>query len=437
VLATIEKGRGPDIVLFNEIELDQSPASTVTDYDQWLASVAGRTIPQLLATTPLPAEISGLPSEAWLLKACADAGLTGYHVITTNEKPGNHEDGRPVAIRNVVFSRFPVTATRSIPAPGARAILEVTLNIDGHPFTVFGNHWKSGASDPETETIRRENARALRTRLDELLAADPKADFLVTGDLNSHYNQKQRYRAMGTTAINDVLGSQGNELAIRGKQRDLYNLWFELPSSQRGSDIFRDEWGTLMHLIASRGLFDMSGIQYVDNSFAVLKIPGLNADVFGRPNRWSRGATPAGFSDHFPLYARFITLPEAKEGWMPLNRPNDSDAVPGDAISAARSTVDLFAHALKPKELPSGADIRDGTYNGRVFYIEGTATVNERGFVKVSVLDQDYDVFTHNKDLRPLIRDRAKESGPLRFYGELGIYKGNWQFVLQGKEWLK
>lgn len=87
---------------------------------------------------------------------------------------------------------------------------------------------------------RRANATTLRTRLDELLATDPNADFIVAGDLNSHYNQKQRYRAMGTTAINDVLGSQGNELNLRGKDRDLYNLWFELPSDQRGSDIYKE-----------------------------------------------------------------------------------------------------------------------------------------------------------------------------------------------------
>ena len=44
-------------------------------------------------------------------------------------------------------------------------------------------------------------------------------DLVVAGDLNSHYNQKQRYREMRTTGINDILGSQGNELAVRGTDR--------------------------------------------------------------------------------------------------------------------------------------------------------------------------------------------------------------------------
>ena len=70
---------------------------------------------------------------------------------------------------------------------------------------------------------------------------------------------------MKTTGLNDVLRSQGNELAVRGPQRDLYNLWFELPAPERGSDTYRGEWGTLMHLIISRGLYDFRGVQYVDN----------------------------------------------------------------------------------------------------------------------------------------------------------------------------
>ncbi len=438
VLARVDKGAGPAVIAFNEIELDQTPASTVVDYPAWLASVAGRTLPELLAQNPLPAELAGLPAEAWLLKACADAGLTGYHLATTSERPSNHEDGRAVAVRNLVFSRFPIRDVRTHPTPNARAILEVTVDAEGSPLTLFVNHWKSGAGDAELEALRRENAKTLRARLDALFAADPNADVIVAGDLNSHYNQKQRYRAMGTTGINDVLGSQGNELALRGKDRDLYNLWFELPSDQRGSDIYKEEWGTLMHLIVSRGLYDQHGVQYVDNSFAVMKFPGLNANALGLPNRWSRGKVPAGFSDHFPVYARFrVVGPGPKDKWMPLARASETAEGPGTPIRVEVSTVDLFATALKPADLPPGADLRDGTYTGRIFFIEAPATVNERGHVSVKVGGLDYDVFSHDKDLRNVYRDRARATSKLRFYGELGQYRGNWQFVLLGKEWLK
>ncbi len=438
VLVRVDGGAGPDVVVFNEIELDQTPDSTVRDYDRWLAGLAGKPLAQVLATRPLPAELAGVPAEAWLLKACVDAGLKGYRVAVTDERPSLHADGHGQAIRNVVFSRFPVRAVKTFPILNARGILEVTLDVDGVPFTVLANHWKSGASDVVTEDTRRQNARVLRARIDALLADDPRADVLVAGDLNSQYNQRQRYRAMGPTAINDILGSQGNELALRGKDRDLYNLWFELPSDQRGSDIFREEWGTLMHLIVSRGLYDQRGIQYVDGSFSVLKLPGLNADVFGRPVRWSRGREPSGFSDHFPLYARFRVVPaaEASDKWMPLVRPSRTEEGPAEPVSVQVATVDLFAAAIDPQSLAPEKDLRDGTYTGRIFRLEAPARVDERGYVTVEVRGATYDVFTHDKDLRPRIKAQA-DQGKLRCYGELGQYRGRWQFVLQGKEWLR
>lgn len=438
VLAKVNKGAGPEIVLFNEIELDQTPDSTVTDYPAWLARHANTTLEQMLSRQPLPAEFIGLPAEAWLLKACADAGLGEYHLATTNERPGTHADGRAVAVRNLIFSRFPILEIRSHPTPNARAILEVQLDVDGHRLVLFNNHWKSGAGSTEEELIRLENARTLRARLDELLATDPSADILIGGDLNSHYNQKQRYRSMRTTGINDVLGSQGNEIALRGKNRDLYNLWFELPSNQRGSDTYQGEWGTLMHMIVSRGLYDQNGIQYADNSFAVMKFAGLNANALGLPNRWSRGRTPAGFSDHFPLYARLRTVDtNAKDKWMSLTKPSETEADSGAVVKIDTSPVNIFATAIKPADLPAGTDIRDGTYTGRIFDLETTATVNERGHVKVRLGDSEYDVYSHNAELRDRLRESARAGRTLRFYGELGQFRGAWQFVVHGKEWIR
>ncbi len=431
VMARLDKGAGPAIIAFNEIEVDQTPESTVTDYAAWLKSVSHLTLAEMTGQNPLSPEFAGLPAEAWLLKAFEEAGLTGYHVATTDDRP-------PTAVRNLVFSRFPITDVRSHALVGARAILEVTVNVVDSPLTLFASHWKSGASNPETEEIRRGNARVHRARLDELLSTDPNADILVTGDLNSHYNQKQRYRELRVTAINDILGSQGNELALRGSDRDLYNLWFELPSDQRGSDTFRGEWGTLMHLILTRGLYDQNGIQYMDNSFAVLKITGLNANSLGLPNRWSRGRVPGGFSDHFPLYARFRHLgPGPRDKWIALTNPSTTPDGTGTTLSTDVSPVDLFKTALQFSDLPKDADIRDGTYNGRIFYIDEKCYLNDRDHVKVMLGGLEYDVFSHRAELRDRMRNRVREGKHLRFYGELGQYRGNWQFVIQGKEWLK
>lgn len=431
VLATVEKGAGPDIILFDEIEADQTPASTVTDVPKWLEAHEKQTCADLLTQSPLPSELAGVPSEVWLQKALSDAGLRGYTVVSGDDHSGS------IAVKCVIFSRFTVKKVRLLPLQKARPIVEALLDVDGHPLYVFNNHWKSGAGDPKTEVDRRANARTLRTRLDELLKEDPAADIIVGGDLNSQYNQKVRYRDMGETGINDILGSQGNELALRGKDRDLYNLWFELPSDARGSDVFKGEWGTLLHIIISRGLYDMRGVQYEDNSFAVMKIPGLNADSLGLPNRWKAVPAPgSGFSDHFPLYARFRTVEDNRaDQWMPISKPGTDDGSGTRKIDYA--PVDLFKNALKPAELPAGANLRDGTYNGKIFFISAKATVDDKGRVKVKVDDLEYDVFSHQKEIRDALRDKARDGKTLRFYGELGTYKGSWQFVVQGKEWVK
>ena len=69
VLARVDKGGGPDVIALNEIELDQTPGSTLAggDYGAWLASVADTSAAALLAKDPLPPELAGLPAEAWLL----------------------------------------------------------------------------------------------------------------------------------------------------------------------------------------------------------------------------------------------------------------------------------------------------------------------------------------------------------------------------------
>lgn len=432
VLVRVDQGAGPDVILFSEIEADQTPASTVADVPAWLARHEGKPIAALLAESPLPPDLAGVSAEVWLQKGLSDAGLRGYTVVNGDTHPS-----APPAVKCVIFSRFPVKHARLHAIPGARPIMEVELSVEGYPLYVFNNHWKSGASEAAAEAGRRAVALVLRARLDEILAADANADILIGGDLNSHYNQKTRYRELGKTGINDVLGSQGNELALRGKERDLYNLWFELPSDARGSDVYKGEWGTLMNLIVSRGLYDQRGVQYEDNSFSVMKIPGLNADVLGLPQRW-KPAPPqgSGFSDHFPLYARFRTVTDNRpDRWMPLTKPNTDEA--SGTLKVDYAPVELFKTAIVPAALPIGSDLRDGSHTGKIFHITAPGFLNEKGYVTVSVHGQDYEVYSHKKTIRDELRAQVRKGKALDFYGELGTFKGTWQFVVQGKEWVK
>ncbi len=435
VLAKFEGGRGPDLLLLCELEVDLTPGNGAPDYDALFARYAGMKIEDMLGAK-FDAAIGDLPSEFLLAKTLADYGMSGYRlVVAENITAGG--TARRLEQKCAVFTRFPVKTARSHPTEDARAILEVLVEVDGAPLYVFANHWKSGASGLETEPTRRANAKTLRTRIDEILRADRNADIVVGGDLNSQYNQKQRYPAMKTTAINDVLGSQGNELAVRGTQRDLYNLWFELPTAERGSDTYRGEWGTLMHLILSRGLYDFRGVQYVDNSFSVAKFSGLNADAHGLPVRWSfDGPRGSGFSDHFPVAAKLITVPDGRtDRYLPTGRASVERAEDAAPVKIERPSVDPTQVAVDIAGLPAGTSIRGDDYKGKIFRVEGRVAPGAR--LAVEFRGEVYDVWSPDEALRTKLRADHAEGATLRFYGELGQFRGRWQFVVQEASWVK
>lgn len=444
VVAQFEGGRGPDVIMFEEIEVDLTPSKTPPDYEAMLRRYSGTKLEEMLGAK-FDDDIADLPAEALLDKAFVDRGLTGYHVVAAENvrAPGSTH---PLAQKCVIFTRFPVKAVRSHATTDARAILEVQVEVDGAPLYLFANHWKSGASSPETEPTRAANARTLRTRLDEILKDDPHADIVIGGDFNSQYNQKQRYPKMALTGMNDVLGSQGNELAVRGPDRDLYNLWYELPVAQRGSDTYRGEWGTLMQILVSRGLYDYRGVQYVDNSFGVAKIPGLNMDAKGLPLRWSFGGPAgSGFSDHFPVYAKFVTVADNRtDKWVALR--NASEERPAGAVGAAEggaaaptkidySQVDFAKVALTADKIPAGKSLRSDEFKGKIVRVEGKARKGKR--LTVQFLGDIYDVWSFDEKLREKLRAEFKAGEPMKFYGELGQYKERWQFIVHDESWVK
>lgn len=313
-LKTFNEGSGPQIILFQELEADFTPDSTVADYEAFLNAHADQTLGEMLGVE-WRGVYAGYPSEAWLLKALSDAGLGNYEVVVS---PSYGMDSG-IAHTNAVFSKFPITHSALHRLDQARDIIEAEIDVQGHPLTVYVNHWKSGASNPDREPIRVGNARVLRGLIDAKLAENPQADIIVAGDLNSHYNHSDLFPDI-ETGINDVLGSSGVE---DFSENDLYNLWFELPPEERYAEVWRGRRGTLMHMLVTPGLYDDAGVSYVDGSFDKLVLPGLNADAIGRPVRWNfAGETGGGSTDHFPVYARFKVGPFVQVD--PLSQGDDA-----------------------------------------------------------------------------------------------------------------
>jgi len=305
ICAMYEDGNGPDIILFQEVERDINSDQYTFDHQGMLQAYDGVRIEEMLGVR-YNREIARMPVEALLLKTFSDRGMRGYRVAAADDAmaPGPR---RGVAHINVIFSRFVIGSVQTYLLDDAPAVLEVQIEVEGKPLYLFNNHWKFGVDNPLAERSRMKAAELVRERLDEIFAINPSADAIIAGDLNCFHDQKLRY-GWQRTAINDVLKAHGDERLLRGKYADLYNLWYELPPSQRGSGLVDGRWTTFMHMILSRGMYDFNGVQYIDDSFEVAAFAGLNVNTEGRPYRWSFQGAGHGFSANFPLAARFRTV---------------------------------------------------------------------------------------------------------------------------------
>ena len=425
IVAAVGDGGGAEIILFQEFEVDQTPGPGHFEPKAFLERYTDVPLEEMLRE-PLDPEILNLPVEAFVLKALAEAGLDPYDI-----RVGAYQDdptGRDISHKNAVFSQLPILESRTHFTDGARGILEVVVQAGDFPLHLFNNHWKSGASDAELEKIRVGNARVLRERLDEIFEADPLADVVVGGDFNSQYNQKLRYPAMTRSALNDELGAQGNEAALLDlKGPDLYNLWYELSPDLRGSDTYHNEWGTLMHIIVSRGLYERRGVTYVDNSFRVIRLPGRNSDpVTGTPIRWYASKQSGhGYTDHLPIAATFA-FPEAwAPSWIDLTNPG---------------TEEQNAHvrpAVSPEQvgvLPGDRMLLDPDLLGFSFRL--TAEVVGLNPLSVRRGDEIIPVWIPNPKLREQVLSLWSPGDVVEVVATLGNYRNAWQLVIESPDWI-
>lgn len=301
VVKRFEDGKGPDIILFQEVERDFMMDQYLFDHAGMLRHFEDVSIEDMLSYQFGP-EVSRIPVEGLLLKTFYDRGLRGYRVAAADDS-ADAGARRHITHLNVVFSRFPIGAVHTHLVADMPAILEVQVEMNGYPLYLFNNHWKGDVVGERGEDKRVKAAKVLRERIDEIFSVNPNADLIVAGDFNSFYNQAARMKHRNIAL--DVLGSQGDERAVRSAA-DFYNLWYELPRSERGSEVYHGVWGTFMQMILSRGLYDFRGVQYIDNSFGIAEFSDLNMTDDGKPWRWSfLGIAGSGFSEHFPIYARF------------------------------------------------------------------------------------------------------------------------------------
>jgi len=228
-----------------------------------------------------------------------------YHAIT-------HKKGAPIQV--ALLSRYPLKQHKDIQvsyAPKVRNILEVEVEVEKHPLTLFVNHWKSKAYKGY-ESKRIVYAKALQARIARL---NPSREYVIIGDFNSDYNayltlSDKNNDTHGKTGFSDILKTKLDENDIpKARQGQHYTLWKELALEDRWSHKFYGKKSSLDQIVISRNMFDGKGIDYVNNSFRVFKAKYLFTKR-GYINRWryKKGKHRAkGYSDHLPVFAYFDT----------------------------------------------------------------------------------------------------------------------------------
>lgn len=424
VLQQYNDGKGPDVIAMVEIESDFTPDGEMSAGD-FLEKYASTTLANMLGDD-FSEEIADLPSELLLLKGMMDAEMWDYEMSVGKSEIGR--DGEPETVqKTVTYSRFPIDhdKTKIHHLVRARPILETWINVEGHELVVFNNHWKSGASSWEMEKVRHQNAEVLRARLDELLADDPDLDIVLAGDFNSDYNQSHRYD-FEKTAVNDILGSIGDEEKVAEGNTDyVYNLWYDFPIDERGSDTYRGKWGTLMQIMITSGMYDDAGLQYVDSSFDRGDFGFNTFSSSGEPKRWSSTFSGSGYSDHLPISMKFRVADDHAEysnfsvnddeEWEPIEV---AYSLPQEFISEEEFTAE------DPRTKPEFYDE----------YVHATATVtDDYDFVVDGIT---YDVYAPAFRLNSVLSEVAGTDQSIQFYGRFAQYRGNWQFVVESPDFI-
>ncbi|MFP4179047.1 MAG: endonuclease/exonuclease/phosphatase family protein [Spirochaetaceae bacterium] len=245
----------------------------------------------------------------------------GYRHMQITETPDS-------AIQLLCMSRYPIVSARShrtsiYDIPLTRAVLEVTLDIDGVPCTLLLNHWKSkyGGAE-ETEPSRMASAALIRRRTAEIAAKFPERDIVVAGDLNVRADEYEFIDREYPTALmplseapafpgeqpyEDASSLKGEPLFLTGSPKKVgegaegsavfYSPWLGEETDPPGSYVYGGEWEQIDHYLLGENLFDGRGLDY--DGFSV-EAPDFILGKDGYPYSFYR-AGGTGYSDHLPI----------------------------------------------------------------------------------------------------------------------------------------
>jgi len=181
-----------------------------------------------------------------------------------------------------------------VDAEKTRDVVEAKLRHEGADLFVFVNHWPSRNND---EAQRIKAASVARTRIDEILSADTKADIVLVGDFNDEPDN---------LSIRDHLRAAASDADLPAGS--LYDTTAFIRQEDKGTFVWNDQWELIDHVIISPGLLDDAGFHWLRGSSQRLELPELffhsrRPGAIPRPSRsfTDNNFHRDGFSDHLPV----------------------------------------------------------------------------------------------------------------------------------------
>ncbi|MDP2038507.1 MAG: hypothetical protein Q8L04_14085 [Ignavibacteria bacterium] len=184
-----------------------------------------------------------------------------------------------------------------------RDILHVTLKhkASGEIIHFYVNHWPSRSGGKEKSAPNRKAAgKTLRFELDDLFEQEPNANVVLLGDFNDEPMDQSLYR---------MLKAEDFSCREEHEANSLLNLSYKKAEQEDGSYLYAKNWDMIDQIIISSALNDGKKLEYECDSYEILKPDFMIIQSGDRAG----GALPTymgskyigGFSDHFPVGARF------------------------------------------------------------------------------------------------------------------------------------
>ncbi|GAB6282513.1 MAG: endonuclease [Ignavibacterium sp.] len=187
-----------------------------------------------------------------------------------------------------------------------RLILFTSLKTKNNDtLNLFVNHWPSRrGGETASEKNRIVAAKVLRKNIDSLFGKNPESKIIILGDLNDEPNN---------ISITDYLKAKPylcENKADSLNENDLLNLAYKTFIEGEGTYKFRDKWNQLDQMIISKSFIDNSKFYYHCSSFEIYKpyfLQTHSGKFQGAPfPTFGHGRYLGGYSDHFPILAKFI-----------------------------------------------------------------------------------------------------------------------------------